>query len=511
MKLVTAEEMKTIDRKASEEFHLPSLLLMENAGRAVAGAVERNFSDARKIAILAGKGNNGGDGFVAARHLAKDRAVTVFLAADPKELKGDAAIQFKTLSGFPVEIEYLNESSAGKSLEQIKDHDLLLDALFGTGLAGNLNPFYRKLIETINTINPRTLAVDMPSGLEANSGKILGACLKADFTITLGLPKIGLFTPERAELVGKLEVADIGYPPGLLQAPDSRGNLLDQKMLRGTLPRRKKNSHKGTYGKVLVIAGSLLYRGAANLTSLSALRVGAGLVELAQPESLCLKNRRKADEVIQLPLRETARHSISSRALRESLKEASASDVVILGPGLGSDSDTIRFVRNFLLENLTPTVLDADGLNALEGESELLLKAPAPLILTPHPAELARLLNKSTARVQEDRMKAALFASRSFDCIFVLKGYHSIIADPRGNFFINPTGNPGMATAGMGDVLAGVIGGILAQKTSLLSGTCLGVYVHGLAGDLAAQEIGERGLLASDLIPLLPRALQYLS
>lgn len=511
MRLVTAEEMKTIDWKASEEFRIPSLLLMENAGRAVARVVERDFSGIKKIAILSGKGNNGGDGFVAARHLANSKSVTVLLAADPKELKGDAAIQFQTLSGFPIEIEYLNESNWEKPVKQLKNYDLLIDALFGTGLTGNLSSFYRKLIETINMIKPRTLAVDIPSGLEADSGKVLGACLKADFTITMGLPKRGLLAPDAAELVGQLEIADIGYPPPLLQDPGIQGNLLDQEMLREVLPKRKRNSHKGTYGKVLVIAGSLRYRGAANLTSLAALRVGAGLVELALPESLCLKNRQKADEIIQLPLRETSEHSISSQAVKEALKEASLSDVVIIGPGLGLNPDTIRFVRKFLLENPTLTIFDADGLNALAGESELLLKAPAPLILTPHPAELARLLQQSTAYIQQDRLNAARIASRDFDCIVVLKGYHSVIADPEGNFFVNPTGNPAMATAGMGDVLAGTIGGILAQKPSLLKGTCLSVYIHGLAGDLAAQEIGERGLIASDLIPRLPRALYSLS
>jgi NAD(P)H-hydrate epimerase len=510
MKAVTRQEIASLDREASEKYGIPSLILMENAGRAVSEAVLRCFSEARKIAVLAGKGNNAGDGFVAARYLSKIRNVTVFLFSDPEKFKGDALINFQSLRNFPVEIVEFSEDSPALNFPDISSFDLLIDAIFGTGLRGTVEEFYLRILEAINGSGVPVLAVDIPSGLDADSGKPLGEAVKAERTVTMGLPKVGLLTPSAAEFVGELEVADIGYPLKLLEREDLKGHLLEAATFKGWLPQRKRDTHKGTYGKVLLIAGSLRYRGAANLASLAALRVGAGLVELALPRSLCLKNVRKPDEVIQLPLPETDELTISSDSLDVALEAASSSKAVVLGPGLSQNPNTRDFVCQFLRRNETPTVLDADGLNACAFQPEVLLFSPAPLILTPHPGELSRLLKVRTSKIQEDRVHHCLQASRDFDSVVVLKGFRTVIGEPTGSYYINPTGNPGMASGGTGDVLAGSIGGLLAQGLALLEASCLGAYVHGLAGDLAGDELGERGIIASDLLSRLPLALRTL-
>jgi NAD(P)H-hydrate epimerase len=510
MKAVTREEIAFLDREASEKHHIPSSVLMENAGRAVAESVLRNYPKVQRIAVLAGKGNNAGDGFVAARYLSKNKSVTLFLFGDPERLKGDALSNFQALRSFPVKIEEFHETSPALNFPNFSSFDLLIDAVFGTGLKGVVEEFYQRIIETANGSGVPILAVDIPSGLDANSGKPLPVAIRASRTVTMGLPKVGLLAPSAYEFVGELEVADIGYPPELLFREGLKGHLLEPSDFKALLPPRKKDSHKGTYGKVLVIAGSLRYRGAANLAAFASLKVGAGLAVLALPRSLCLRNVRKPDEVIHLPLPETEDYTISLQALETALNEAEDSKAVVLGPGLSQHPSTRDFVLKFLKENPTPTLLDADGLNACASQPEVLLSTPAPLILTPHPGELSRLLKVRTAEIQEDRVGVCLKAALDFDSIVVLKGFRTVIGDPAGNFYINPTGNPGMASGGMGDVLAGTIGGLLAQGVTPLEACTLGVYAHGLAGDMVAAETGERGIVASDLLHKLPLALRSL-
>jgi hydroxyethylthiazole kinase-like uncharacterized protein yjeF len=511
MKLVTAAEMATIDREASAHGGIPSLLLMENAGRTIANVVRRDNPEAKRIAVLCGKGNNAGDGFVAARHLASDHSVVVFLSAPPESLRGDAATNYALLKAYPLEIRRVQTENLAQELVRIGDADLLIDAIFGTGLQGALSADHCQWIQGINRSGVPILAVDIPSGLDADTGQALGEAIHAQSTLTMGLPKRGLYAPAAAEWVGQILVADLSYPPALLQDDRWQGTLLEPALFHGLLPRRTRDSHKGTYGTVLVIAGSLRYRGAANLAGLGALRAGAGLVQLALPQSLCLANRRKADEMIQLPLTETKSFGIALAALEETLEAANQASAVVLGPGLGTSEETRQFARQFTLKNKTPLILDADGLNAFTADPSHLLQTPAPLVMTPHPGELARLLGCSVAALQIDRIGRAQEASARFDCLTILKGYRTVIAEPGGRFYLNPTGNPGMASGGMGDVLAGILGGLVAQGLPLLEASLLASFAHGLAGDLVASELGERGLLASDLLPLLPKVLEQLT
>lgn len=510
MKLVTREEISSLDKEASEKYHIPSQVLMENAGRAVAQSALKSFPQAKRIAVLAGKGNNAGDGFVAARYLSKNSRVTVFLFGEREKLKGDSLENFLALKGFPVEIIEFTEESPARDFPDLSLFDLLVDAIFGTGIKGEMGEFHARVIEAVNGSGVPVLSVDIPSGLDSNSGKPLPLAIKASLTVTMGFPKVGLLAPQAFEFVGELEVADIGYPPEFSKRDELRGHLMEERDFKGLLPKRKRDSHKGTYGKVLVIAGSLKYRGAANLAAFASLRVGAGLAVLALPKTLCLKNSRKPDEVIQLPLPETEDFTISRNALEIALKEAEDSKAVVIGPGLSQNPETREFVLSFLSENRVPTVLDADGLNACSSDPEFLGTTPCPLVLTPHPGELSRLLKAKNQEIQEDRIRFALKGAKEFSSILVLKGFRTVIADPTGNFFVNPTGNPGMASGGMGDVLAGMIGGLISQGLSPLDAAKLGVFAHGLSGDLVAQKKGERGMVASDLLPTLPSALRSL-
>ncbi|MEI6309032.1 MAG: NAD(P)H-hydrate epimerase, partial [bacterium] len=385
MKLVTARQMQAIDRAAADEYDLPTLILMENAGRAVAEAVRRHAPRARSVAILAGAGNNSGDGFVAARHLslnslpgAGQLTVTVFLAAPREKLKGDALLNFRTLQGFPVSVREVCEGNLAGELAALGRCDLLVDALFGTGLSGLLSPFYIGLIEGAQAAAIPILAVDIPSGLAADSGAPLGTSFRATWTVTMGLPKVGMWAPSAAAFVGEMEVADIGFPPALLVDESLPGHLIGPDLLGGILPSRPSQAHKGSSGTVLVLAGSLPYRGAANLAGLAALRSGAGLSRLGLPRSLCLLNLDKPDELVQWPLPEEDSPALAPAALEMALEAAAKADAVVLGPGLGQDPRTAAFLFAFLRRNWTATVLDADGLNIVASNPTILLETPAP-------------------------------------------------------------------------------------------------------------------------------------
>ncbi|MCX5970142.1 MAG: NAD(P)H-hydrate epimerase, partial [Coprothermobacterota bacterium] len=408
MKLVTAHEMQAIDRAATSEYGIPTLILMENAGRAVAEAVRRHAPRARSVAILAGAGNNGGDGFVAARHLSRHLPVTVFLAAPREKLKGDALLNFRTLQAFPVSVREVCESNLTSELAALGRCDLLVDALFGTGLSGPLSPFHTHLIEGAQAAAIPILAVDIPSGLAADSGVPLGISFHARWTVTMGLPKVGMWAPSAAGFVGEMEVADIGFPPALLADESLPGHLIEPDLLGGILPPRPSQAHKGSSGTVLVLAGSLPYRGAANLAGMAALRSGAGLSRLGLARSLCLLNLDKPDELVQLPLPEEDSPVLAPVALEMALEAAAEARAVVLGPGLGQDPRTAAFVFAFLRSNQTATVLDADGLNIVASNPTILLETPAPLVLTPHPGEMGRLLAVSTQAIQEERINRCL-------------------------------------------------------------------------------------------------------
>lgn len=508
MKIVTAEQMRELDRRAMEERGLPGLTLMENAGRGVAEAAYRltEITPDRPIVVLCGRGNNSGDGFVAARHLADmGRTVEVFLAARREEISGDARESLLRLEG------------AGLTVRELEDHQpaarawthaaLIVDALLGTGVSGRVRGLVGELIEAINDSGRPVLAVDVPSGLDADTGEPLGMAVRARETVTMGLPKIGLFLHPGVDYSGRVTVADIGLPPDLIADSPAAGDLGGQEWVRMLLPDRPRSAHKGDFGKVLVIAGSVGMTGAACLCAEAALRVGAGLVTVGCPASLNDILEVKLTEVMTIPLPETYERSLDTRALALILEQAEEADVLAIGPGLSRQPETAMLVRRLVARVEKPLVIDADGLNALAGAAALLESDHAPAVLTPHPGEMGRLMGIATEKVQARRAYYTEAAANRFRSVIILKGACSLIAEAGRPLVVNPTGNPGLASGGTGDVLAGMVAGLIAQGLSPFEAAVAATYLHGLAGDLAAQRVGEASLVASDVLAGLPQAI----
>jgi len=512
MKIVTADEMQQIDRRATAEFGIPSVLLMENAGLQVALAIERSFPACLRlpISIFCGKGNNGGDGFVAARHLLnRGRTVHVFLFGKEQETKGDAAINLHILRkmGIPIR-EIQDRTDLHRDLRMVEKSGLVVDALLGTGAIPPAKGLLGEAISFMNELKRPIIAVDIPSGLGADESQPLGDCVRADLTVTFALPKRSLVLYPAANFAGRLEVANIGIPRQLLQEPEIKLNLIESEEVARAFPPRKRDAHKGTFGHVLVIAGSVGKGGAAAMTGKAALRVGAGLVTLAVPASLTGAMEAKLDEVMKESLPETPEGTIAQSALEKILRLLEGKDCLALGPGLSTHPETKELVKNLIPQVRVPTVVDADGINALSLHLEALSQRNGPLILTPHPGELSRLLSISTEEVQRNRVAIAQKFSSGFHVFLVLKGKGTIVSDPRGEAFLNPTGNPGMATGGSGDVLTGILAGIIASGAEISLALQAGVFIHGLAGDLAAQEWGEEPMIAGDVLAKVPEALR---
>ena len=506
MKVVTGEQMKEIDRRA-QEAGVSVSELMENAGRAVFEEAKAILGSpaGRRVVIICGKGNNGGDGLVAARYLKNRGAqVEVLLAAEAKELPGEPRANFE--SAVKIDVSVQERADGERVLASCQEADLVIDALLGTGVRGAVQGVAAEIIKAINRAGRPTLAVDIPSGVNADTGEICGAAVRAASTVTMGLPKWGLLNFPGAEYVGRLTIADIGFPPQAIAGITPLAESLDHKEAAALLPRRSRAAHKGDCGRILVIAGSVGYTGAAALSSLAALRIGAGLVTLAIPASLNDVMEVKLTEIITRPMPETAARSLSQAALEPILELAAKNDVVAMGPGLSLHPETVRLVRELVGRLPLPMVLDADALTALSEDLSPLKGPHAPVVLTPHPGEMARLLNSSPAEVQKQRVSACREVARTARGVVVLKGAATLIADEEGRLRINRTGNPGLASGGTGDVLTGMIAGLLGQGLSPFDAAGVGVYLHGLAGDLAAAEKGEMGLIASDLLEKIPAA-----
>jgi ADP-dependent NAD(P)H-hydrate dehydratase / NAD(P)H-hydrate epimerase len=479
MILVTAEEMRAADRAAIDDLGLPAALLMEHAGRAVADAVG---TPRGPVAIVCGSGNNGGDGFVVGRWL-RERGVdaTVYLAGG-RPNSPEAALHlsiYERLGG--VVVDHVDPAALAKAA-------VIVDALLGTGLHAEVRGPLREVIAAVNASPARKIAVDVPSGLDSDSGQPLGLAVRADATVTLGFAKLGLVGDPGFEHTGTLSVADIGIPRHL--AAQATARLAEADEIRALLPPREVTGHKGTHGHLLVVAGSPGKGGAALLSSEAALRAGAGLVTLATDPAVAAALEGQVAEVMVLPL--------------GSLAEAAAGKKAIaVGPGMTTDPVAGDALLTALAALELPAILDADALNHLaRGKSRL----GGPRVITPHPGEAARLLDRSTADVQRDRVAAARALAAERNAVAVLKGSRTVVAHPDGRVSINPTGNPGMGTAGSGDVLSGVIGALLAGGMSPWDAARAAVFVHGRAGDLAAAELGPRGLLARDIAARLPRA-----
>ena len=508
MRLVTASEMRELDRRAIEEFGIPGLVLMENAGRQVAEVVKEMLGGAagKRVAVFAGKGNNGGDGLVAARHLFNaGAAVKVYLLADPGEITGDALTNLKIWQKMGQPVEAAVETSLP---DLLKNEDLIVDAIFGTGFRGVPREPAAGIIKAINASGKPVVAVDIPSGLEADTGLARGACVRAARTVTFGLPKLGLVQEPGASYAGRLHVAEISIPAFLLKAGNLKRCLLSREVVGSWLLPRPRAVHKGECGRVLVVAGSRGMAGAACLAAEGAARSGVGLVTLAVPEGLLDVVAAKVTEVITAGLPATSRQTLSKEAGEAVLALAERADVVALGPGVTTHPETAACVQELLPRLPVPCVLDADGLNCFAGRTEVFRQTRFPLVLTPHPGELARLTGHSTAAIQQDRVGVAEKAAKEWGAVVLLKGAASVISSPGGFVYINPTGNPGMATGGSGDILTGIVAGLLAQGLDPLRAAAAGAFLHGLAGDLAASRRGMRGMLAGDILACLPEALK---
>jgi NAD(P)H-hydrate epimerase len=513
MKVATAEQMQELDRKAIETYRIPGIVLMENAGRGATDAISSVFPDVgkRKIAIVAGKGNNGGDGFVVARYLL-NRAVSVkvYLLADPKALRGDAETNFQIFQRMKGEVISVPSSKDYQKMKkELEKFDLLIDAIFGTGLDAEVRGYYREVIDHLNTLQKPIIAIDIPSGLDANTGKPLGTAIRASLTVTFGLLKVGHLIPPGPDYVGEVKLIDIGYPRKLVEEEKVQTHLIEEEEIRGWLSMpRHLDSHKGDYGHLLVIAGSVGKTGAAAMACETALRMGAGLVTLAIPKSLNAIMEMKLTEVMTEPLPETPKQTLSLRAFNSILRLCENKKAVIIGPGVGTFKETQSLVLKLIRTINLPIILDADGLTALATQPKILPLAHRSLILTPHPGEMARLIRSTPKEVQNDRIGITRSFTQSHHVHLLLKGYRTLVATPKGEVFINPTGNPGMASGGTGDVLTGMIGGLVCQGYDILQSMQIAVFLHGLAGDKVARDLGEKSLIATDIIAKIPALLQ---
>jgi ADP-dependent NAD(P)H-hydrate dehydratase / NAD(P)H-hydrate epimerase len=513
MIVVTAAQMREMDRLTIEKYGVPSLTLMERAGAAAAQAIVERFARAAKkgVLVVAGKGNNGGDGLVVARLLRKKRIpCEVALLARRDELSPDAARNlraFVKLKGKVTEI-----TSAGLDLlsGRVSKSALIVDAILGTGIKNEVRGFLADAITLLNGAGLPIVAIDIPSGLDTDKGLPLGAAVRAKVTVALAFPKLGAVIYPGISYAGELVVGDIGIDERAVGEVAPRTELLDETVGRLVL-RREPDTHKGTYGHLLVLAGSRGKTGAAILSCRAAMRCGAGLVTLAGPRSLNQIFAGALVEVMTEPLRDNGAGELESLTDDDWRRVLERKDAVLFGPGVGVGAATQNNLR-WLLRNLArPWVIDADGLNNLALELDRLRNAKVPPVLTPHPGEMARLIKKSTAEVNIHRVELARSFAVEHRCHLVLKGARTVIATADGRVAINPTGNPGMASAGMGDVLAGMLAALLGQGLAAEDAMKLGVYLHGLVGDRVAQARGEVGMIASDVIAGLPAGLRELS
>lgn len=513
-RIVTAAQMRAIDERAIHELKFPSLTLMENAGKGVAGRIRERLFDGdclnRRVMVVCGRGNNGGDGFVVGRYLADWGAHAEFcLIGRMTDLKGDAKVNCDIVvkRGLPV----LELGQSGP-IPDFSGADLLVDAIFGTGFRGPISGIAAEIIRRMNESVIRIVAVDAPSGLDSDTGSIDESTVTSYITMSLACSKRGQWLWPGRSKVGLLETVDIGIPQSVIEEEEVRLSLITKDFVRQSLPRRPPDAHKGTFGKALIVGGSAGMSGAVVLAASAALRTGVGLAYAACPTSLVDAVDTGSIETVVLGMPEVQkRRVLARRGLGEIVGHFEQVDAVAIGPGLGRHHETQELIRRLVTRRTRPTVLDADGINAFAKEPGLLDTAvDAPLIITPHVAEMARLLGRTNAEITDDREGAAREAASRFNCITVMKGAPTFIASSDGEVYLNPTGNSGMATGGMGDVLTGIIVSLLAQGLPPLDAALAGVYLHGMAGDFAAADVGERSLLAGDVVGAIGDALGML-
>jgi ADP-dependent NAD(P)H-hydrate dehydratase / NAD(P)H-hydrate epimerase len=516
MILLDATQSRELDRISQDKYGIPSYSLMTRAGEAVADALVERFPDAATdVLVVAGKGNNGGDGFVAGRRLLQDgfavRAVLLGRAAD---LKGDAArahAEFRASGGKVIEAP--GESSLEAALA--KRPSAFIDAIFGTGLNAEVRDALRRAIDLVNSFALPTVAVDIASGVNSDTGAIMGAAIKASLTVTFGFAKFGHVSYPGAGQTGELRIADIGFAPRAIEEIAPRGRFLERADLQHLIRPRLENSHKGMYGHPLVIAGSRGKSGAVLLASRGALRTGAGLVTAAMPESIQPIVAAGQAELMTEPIADRDGHFDGAHAPEALKMILDGKNALIVGPGIGVSDDTRLLIEWLISEASAPDramLIDADGLNVLAALGcENLKRARGPVVLTPHPAEASRLLGVNTEKINGDRVSAARRLAERTGATVLIKGARSVIASPDGDIYVNSTGNPGMATPGMGDALSGIVGAMLGRHMRPLDALALGVFLHGYAADRVAARMGRIGYIAGDLIDELPAALEALS
>ena len=501
MKIVNSEQMKNIDRRATERFGVPSIVLMENAAAAVVDALFEHYAAAERVAIFCGTGQNGGDGFAVARHL-ENRGVVplIFIVGERGRCSGDAATNLTICERLTLPMyEIRDEESLEEALVHAGDADVAVDAIFGTGLNRAPDGIYAETIRSMNELGLPIVAVDLPSGMNGASAEPFDPCIRAAVTVTFAVPKIcHIFEPAAVEC-GEVIVADISIPSVAVDDENVTLALTTPAVIRPHLAPRLALTHKGTYGHVAIVAGSPGKSGAAVLCARGAIRTGAGLVTVITDSDAALAVNAASIESMTMPL-----DLLSS--LPEVLRFAAAKSAVVVGPGLRDDEESYAFVRELVRGIDRPLVLDASGLNAFAGRTKEINPTGRPTILTPHPGERARLIGHRV----DDRIATAREAARLTNAIVVLKGHQTLIADPEGHVNVNPTGNPGMASGGTGDVLGGMIGALLARGVDAFDAAVTATYLHGYAGDLAKEERGDTGMAAMDIVDGIPTAIQRL-
>lgn len=514
MEILTSRQMRDIDRRAVRTFGVPEIVLMENAGSQMFGFLARTYEDLplRRLLLLCGRGNNGGDTLVLARHLhGHGVPFTSLLFGRRRDLRGSAAVQLEALRRLGIAPrQVLSRADWRAARPLLRASDVVIDGILGTGLSRPVEGLLASVIADVNAGSADIVAVDIPSGLSGDTAAVPGPCIAADYTVTFARPKLPHLLPPAESLCGELHVVDISIPPEAVAAQRCSLHLIEAAELVPLLPIRRSDSHKGHYGHALIVAGSRGKGGAARMVALSALRAGCGLVTAAIPANLAGGFVRGAMEAMTEVLPETADGTLAAASVSRLFALLPGKRVVAIGPGLTTHPETKTLIRAVVQRARVPVVLDADGLNAFAGETGALSGRSRPLVLTPHPGEMGRLIGLSTGEVVRDRVAVAREFARRHACWLVLKGYRTVVAAPDGVVYVNPTGNPGMAKGGSGDLLTGFLAGLLAQGIEVGAAVRVGVYLHGLAGDLAAADLGEVPLLARDVLARFPRALARL-
>lgn len=510
MRIVTGEQMNRIDAWAREVMGIPTLLLMENAGQAIASKARTILEDPREklVIFLVGKGNNGGDALVAARHLSLQGVeVKLFLLFSPDSFRGPALENWHYIEKLGLKWHQLGDDNSFYLLKlSLNQCNLVVDGLFGTGFKGNPTGRTARAIQAVNESEIPVLAIDVPSGLDADTGHVGQPCIKARYTVTFSWLKRGLVLYPGKSMVGELETADISLPPEGLEILENREYYLTRELAKQLLPEVDPEGYKNSFGHALVVAGSGGMWGAAYLAGRAVLRSGAGMITACLPASLQDSFAVAFPEALTVGLPETGQRALALDSWPLLAEQMEKKNAVVFGPGLGRGPEIPCILAEILAKSSCPVIIDADGLNALAQEPDIIRAASAPVILTPHPGEMARLLNTNTQAVLTERVECVQAAARQYGAIVVLKGAATMTSDPEGDLYINSTGNPALATAGTGDVLAGTIGGLLAQGLNPLAATVFGVYLHGLAGDMLALDKGSRGILAGEVADCLPLA-----